>query len=174
MLRRLAAGCRAADNRRQPPSTVRAAWTSDLPTAGAEEEMTKLSPAVRAFLEEPRFCVFADIGADGRPHQTVLWYELQGDTIMMNTACGRAKDRNLRRDPRASFCVEGGARYVAIRGTCTLQADDQEAAQADIKRLAARYDGAESAERQAATFRKQRRETIRMTIERVDAHGFDE
>jgi PPOX class probable F420-dependent enzyme len=135
--------------------------------------MATLSPAARAFLEEPRFCVFADIGRDSVPHQTVLWYELQGNEIMMNTARGRAKDRNLNRDSRASFCVEDGLRYVTIVGTCTLNWEDQETAQADIKRLAVRYDGEEVAERMAANqFRKQERETIRMTIERVDEHGF--
>ena len=134
--------------------------------------MTQLSPEVRAFLEEPRFCVFADINRNCTPHLTVLWYELQGDTIMMNTARGRVKDKNLHRDNRAAFCVEDGARYVTITGTCQLQYEDQEAAQADIKRLAARYDGPESAERAAANFRKQQRETIRMSIDSVDVHGF--
>jgi PPOX class probable F420-dependent enzyme len=136
--------------------------------------MKELPPAVRAFLAEPRFCVFADISPSGVPHQTVLWYELQGDTIMMNTARGRLKDRNLRHDPRASFCVEDGGRYVTIVGACTLQWEDQEAAQADIKRLAVRYDGEAEAERMAAAqFRKQQRETIRMSVERIDARGFE-
>lgn len=134
----------------------------------------ELSPAVRAFLEEPRFCVFADIGRDGLPHQTVLWYELQGDTIVLNTARGRVKDYNLRRDPRASFCIEDGYRYVTITGTCRLQSADQEAAQADIKRLAERYHGPERGERMAANFRREERETIRMRIERIDARGFGE
>lgn len=133
----------------------------------------ELSPAARAFLEEPRFCVFATIGKSGLPQQTVLWYELQGDTIMMNTAPGRVKDHNLRRDPRASFCVEDGYRYLTITGTCELQSDDQEQAQADIARLAVRYEGPERGEQMAANqFRKQRRETIRLRVERVDAHGF--
>ena len=135
--------------------------------------MATLSPAARAFLEEKRYCVFADIGPDGLPHQTVLWYELQGDEIMMNTALRRAKDKNLRRDPRASFCVEDGYRYVTITGTCALQWEDQEAAQADIYRLADRYEGSKRAEEMAAgQFRKQQRETIRLTIDRVDEHGF--
>ena len=135
--------------------------------------MATLSPAARAFLEEKRYCVFADIGPDGLPHQTVLWYELQGDEIMMNTALRREKDKNLRRDPRASFCIEDGYRYLTITGTCTLQWEDQEAAQADIYRLAERYEGTERAEQMSAgQFRKQDRETIRMSIERVDAHGF--
>lgn len=133
----------------------------------------ELSPAVRAFLEESRFCVFATIGRDGLPQQTVLWYELQGDTILMNTARGRVKDRNLRRDPRASFCVEDGYRYVTITGACELQWEDQARAQADIHRLAVRYDGPERAERMAAgQFRKEERQTIRMRIEAVDARGF--
>lgn len=137
--------------------------------------MAQLSPAVRAFLEEPRFCVFADINDDGTPHQTVLWYELQGDTILMNTAKGRVKDRNLTRDPRASFCVEDGYRYVTIVGACTLQSEDQQAAQADIKRLAVRYHGPERGEEMAASsFAKQTRETIRLRIDsaKVDVNGF--
>jgi PPOX class probable F420-dependent enzyme len=134
----------------------------------------ELSPAVRAFLDEKRFAVLATIREDGLPQQTVMWYQLQGDTIMMNTARGRVKDRNLHRDPRASICVEDGQRYVTLSGACDLQWEDQERAQADIKALAVRYSGPESAERQAATFRKEVRETVRMSIERVDARGFEE
>jgi PPOX class probable F420-dependent enzyme len=134
--------------------------------------MAQLSSEVRAFLEEPRFCVFADINANGTPHLTVLWYELQGDTIMMNTARGRVKDKNLHRDNRAAFCIEDGGRYLTITGKCELQYEDQESAQADIKRLAVRYDGPERAEQQASNFRKQQRETIPMSIESVDARGF--
>ena len=134
----------------------------------------ELPATIRAFLEERRYCVLATVGPDGMPHQTVLWYELRGDTIMMNTARGRVKDQNLRRDPRASFCVEAGARYVTITGTCELQWEDQEAAQADIHALAVRYEGREHADRVSASqFRKQQRETIYLTIDTVDAHGFD-
>ena len=136
--------------------------------------MATLSPAVRAFLAERRFCVFADIGADGVPHQTVLWYELQGDEIMMNIGRKRVKNKNLLRDARASFCVEDETRYVTIVGTCALQWEDQEAAQADIKRLAALYSGAEAAERMSANaFRTEERMTIRMSIDRVDVRGIE-
>ena len=135
--------------------------------------MEKLAPVVRAFLAEPRFCVFADINEDGMPHQTVLWYELQGDAIILNTARGRLKSRNLRRDTRASFCVEDGYRYVTISGACALQSDDQEAAQADITRLAIRYHGQEKGQAMAADFAKQTRETIRLSIDKVDVNGFD-
>ena len=125
-----------------------------------------LSGEQRAFLAERRFAVMATINPDGSPQQTVVWYELQGDEIMLNTAAGRLKDKNLRRDPRISLCVEDDYRFVTITGRARL-IDDQAIAQADIERLAVRYDGAESAKRQMERFSKQRRVTIRMPIEKI-------
>ncbi|HEX5506367.1 MAG TPA: PPOX class F420-dependent oxidoreductase [Thermomicrobiales bacterium] len=133
----------------------------------------EISPAVRAFLAEPHFAVLATIGKGGVPQQTVVWYELRGDTIMLNTKRGRVKDLNLLRDPRASFCIEDGYRYVTIVGACALD-DDQERAHADIAALAIRYHGRERGERQAANFRKEERVTIHLRPERVEAYGFGE
>ncbi|MGI9253224.1 MAG: pyridoxamine 5'-phosphate oxidase family protein, partial [Thermomicrobiales bacterium] len=36
--------------------------------------MTALTPAIRAFLDEPRFAVLATVNADGILQQTVMWY----------------------------------------------------------------------------------------------------
>src|SRR5690242_1955254 len=83
-----------------------------------------LSEDLRRFLEEPRFAVVATINPDGMPQQTVVWYGLRGDEILMNTARGRRKERNLRRDPRLSLAVEDGYRYAAIAGIARL-VDDQ-------------------------------------------------
>jgi PPOX class probable F420-dependent enzyme len=134
----------------------------------------KLTPAVRAFLDEKRFASLATINPDGSPHQTVMWYELQGDTIMMNTKRGRIKDQNMVRDPRVSICVEDGQRYVTIAGTVAM-IEDQARAQADIKALATRYDGPEEAEAISRdTFSKQERITLILSIDHVIADGFGE
>lgn len=130
-----------------------------------------LSPEVRAFLAEPRFAVLATINSDGSPQQTVMWYDLEGELLMMNTAEGRVKACNLRRDPRVSVCVEDGYRYVTLAGRASL-IEDQERAQADIARLAVRYHGEERARSMIEQFRGQRRITILVPIERVSAHGF--
>jgi PPOX class probable F420-dependent enzyme len=128
---------------------------------------------VRAFLEEPRFGVLGTVNADGSPQQTVMWYELRGDTVMMNTKRGRQKDRNLLRDARASLCVEDGFRYVTLDGTIAM-VDDQEVAQADIAALARRYHDADEAERMAReVFGPQERITLLLSIEGADIHGFD-
>lgn len=133
-----------------------------------------LSDDVRAFLKEKRFAVLATINVDGSPQQTVMWYELQGDEIMMNTRDGRVKAGNFRRDPRASICVEDGERAVTIQGTIRL-IEDAETAQADIRRLAVLNHGSEKGNVMADnSFARQRRMTIRLPIEHVIPHGFDE
>lgn len=123
------------------------------------------------FLKEARFGVLATIGADGTPHQSTVWYELQGDELMMNTKRGRLKDRNLRRDPRASLCIEDGYRYLALRGSIT-SIDDQTVAQPDIERLAVRYHGAaKAAEQVRDQFTHEERVTIRFRPEHIDEYG---
>ncbi len=130
----------------------------------------QLSERARAFLAEPRFGVLATINADGSPQLTTMWYELQGDEIMMNTLAGRLKDRNLRRDARVALCFEEGYQYVTVTGTVQL-VEDQATAQADIAHLAHRYHPAERAAQMVETqFARQERVTLRMTIERVSEH----
>jgi len=133
-----------------------------------------LSDAARSLLAEKRFAVLATISSDGLPHQTVMWYELRGDDIIMNTAAGRVKDRNLQREARVSICVEDGYRYVTISGVIETN-DDQEIAQEDIRRLAIRYHGQEAGEKQSQEqFSKQHRITLRLPIGQVIEHGLDE
>lgn len=136
--------------------------------------MAAISNVVRQFLEEKHFAVLATIARDGTPHQTTMWYELRGDTIMMNTRKGRLKLHQLRHDPRCSVCISDGYRYVTIAGVATLD-DNPATAQADIRDLAIRYDGQESGQRQAQEFfSKQRRVSIYVPIQRVIAHGLEE
>ena len=130
-----------------------------------------LNDNVRAFLEEERFAVLATIKRDGAPQQTVMWYELQGDQIMMNTAEGRVKAHNFRRDPRISICIEDGYRFVSISGRVELN-EDRELALNDIHRLAVRYHGQEKADAMLDGFRKDVRVTIMMSIDHVITNGF--
>jgi PPOX class probable F420-dependent enzyme len=134
----------------------------------------QLTPALREFLAEPRFAVLATIGGDGAPQQSVMWYELAGDEILMNTKRGRFKERDIARDPRISLCVEDAYRFVALSGRIARVIDDQDIARADILRLGVRYDGRTEAERQMRElWSKQERITYFMTVERIHAPGFE-
>lgn len=134
--------------------------------------MSGLTPAMRAFLEEPRFAVLATVGTSGAPRQTVMWFLLEGDEILFNTARGRRKPEHLAREPRVSLVVEDGYRYVGMSGTVRL-IEDRETTQRDIRRIAEHY------QRDAALLRPmlerfatQDRLSYRFRIEGVISNGF--
>jgi nitroimidazol reductase NimA-like FMN-containing flavoprotein (pyridoxamine 5'-phosphate oxidase superfamily) len=103
-----------------------------------------------------------------------MWYLLEDDEIMFNTALGRRKPDNLSRDPRASLLVTDadGYRFVRVDGRVRPN-DDQAVAQADIRRLAVRYydDPARVEGAVADNWSKQHRITYRMRIRSVYSAG---
>ena len=127
----------------------------------------QLSERARAFLNDHRFAVLATYNEDNTIQQTVMWYLLEGDTIMMNTKKGRKKDKNIRHDPRISVCIPDGYIYVTLTGSAEL-IDDQEIAQRDIYRLSALNHGEKGAQEQMQSqFSKEQRVTIRLHIEHI-------
>jgi PPOX class probable F420-dependent enzyme len=129
-----------------------------------------LSEKARALLQERRFAVLGTINKDGSPQLTTMWYLLDGDVILMNTKAGRTKERNMRRDPRISVCIEDGYSYVTISGTVEM-IDDPQVAQRDIYRLAVRYNGEEEARRQMEEqFSKETRVTLHLKLEHIIEH----
>jgi PPOX class probable F420-dependent enzyme len=126
-----------------------------------------ISPDLRSWLlEERRYPVMATIGPDGRPSQSVVWFDLdpeRDDTVILNTLEGRLKDRHLRRDPRLSLCFEDGYRYVTLEGRAELD-DDRVRALAEIRALAHRYGEGDD------SFAPGNRVAIRMRVERVIWH----
>jgi len=133
----------------------------------------ELTQAERDFLNEPRFAVLATTNEDGSAHLTVMWYALEGDEIVFNTAAGRKKPENLARDPRASLIVPDQYKFVRVEGTVRAN-DDQRVAQADIRMLALRYYQSEDRVRRGveAGWSKQLRITYRMPVQHVYSSGF--
>ena len=133
----------------------------------------ELTDEQRAFLKDKRFAVVGTKNPDGSPHLAVMWYLLDGDDIVVNSRRGRIKDRNLAADPRMSVVVEDGYRWIRIDGRVRIE-HDQRVAQADIRRLAARYYENERKVDEAVrdTFSKQHRITYRLPILSVAGEGF--
>ncbi|WHT22003.1 TIGR03618 family F420-dependent PPOX class oxidoreductase [Crossiella sp. CA-258035] len=97
-----------------------------------------LSPEVREWLARPLFWHLATLNADGSPQVTPMWVEADGDRVLVNTALGRVKEENLRRDPRVSLSAtwpEDPYDRVEIRGTVVAFVTG-ETAEAGMDRLA--------------------------------------
>jgi PPOX class probable F420-dependent enzyme len=138
--------------------------------------ITSLPDHVRRFLAEPRYAAVATIDEDGAPRQAVVWFLLDGDTIVVNSLHGRRWPTNLRRDPRVSIAITDHAQesWVGLAGTVEV-IDDQEQAQADIAAMARRFHGADSAEARdaIAAFRTQRRVSFRLRPTNIHDHVED-
>jgi PPOX class probable F420-dependent enzyme len=116
----------------------------------------------------------ATLDPDGAPRQAVVWYRLDGDEIVLNSAVGRRWPANLLRDGRISLAVFGddGYRWVGLTGTAA-PVTDQATAQADIAEMARRYhaDDPAKAEHLIATrFTRQERISFRVRIDGVHEH----
>jgi PPOX class probable F420-dependent enzyme len=107
---------------------------------------------IRAFLlDDLRFATISTIDPDGTPRQAVVWYAVDGDEIVINSAIGRRWPSNLLRDPRIAFTVidaADGYRWIGLRGTVHA-ITDWATTQADIAGMARRFhaDEPEEAER---------------------------
>jgi PPOX class probable F420-dependent enzyme len=121
---------------------------------------------VRDFLDHLRFATIATLDPDGSPRQATVWYRLDGDEIVINSAEGRRWPANLMRDPRIALTVndgEDGYRWVGLTGTVQATTD-QSTAQADIAEMARRYhaDDPDKAERLIRDrFQRQQRVSFR-------------
>ena len=130
---------------------------------------------IRAFIDDIRFATIATTDPDGAPRQAVVWYTVEGDEIVLNSAVGRRWPANLLRDPRVALSVvdaSDGYRWVGLTGRVTV-VDDQATAQADIAGMARRYhrDDPDKAERLIQRqFERQARISFRMGVLTVTRH----
>ena len=124
-----------------------------------------LSSASRAIIDKPVLAHVATLGAQGEPYVTPVWIELDGDDLIINTALGRAKARNLANDERVALSLtdpDDDETVIAIRGTVigfTTDGGDEV-----IDRLAKKYLGAD-----AYPFRREGeiRVTVRIRTDRI-------
>ena len=101
---------------------------------------------VRAMLREPIFFHIATTNPDGSPQLSVVWADVDGDLIRFSTAEGRAKPRNLRRDPRIALSFtapDNDYRNIVIYGRAV---EIEQRGMDLIDHMACKYLGAEKYE----------------------------
>ena len=130
-----------------------------------------LSQKQREFLEQPFACAATTLRSDGSPHTTVVWVDVDHETVGFNTAVGRAKERHLRKDSRLSLVVidpQDQYRWIAVSGRAELTTDG---ADAQIDRLAKKYLGKDEYPWRSP---EEQRINVRIRPHRIDASGLDE
>lgn len=95
-------------------------------------------------LESDATAVFGTVNPDGTPHMTPVWVGRDGDDVLVNSATGRRKVENARRNASAGLCVldpDDPYRYLSAWGE--LVEVTTEGAEAHIHELSQRYTGEE-------------------------------
>ncbi|MBW3593706.1 MAG: PPOX class F420-dependent oxidoreductase [Actinobacteria bacterium] len=103
--------------------------------------MAELNEKARRLIEEPNFGYIATVMEDGSPHVSPVWVDVENGYVRVNTATGRVKERNLRRDPRVAISVadrNNQYKKVDIRGRVVNMSEGDEAEQ-HIDVLAKKY-----------------------------------
>ena len=101
----------------------------------------KLPESVKKLLQDKAYGHVVTFDAGGRPQVTMVWMDAEGDELLFNTAEGRKKPQNLRRDPRIIVSVQDRhdpQAYAVIHGSATVT---EAGADAHIDKLAKRFLG---------------------------------
>ena len=104
----------------------------------------ELSDELKQVLDQPTFVTLVTVQPDGSPQASPVWVKRDGEELLISTTQGRRKERNLRRDPRASVVVQpfdDPYRYAEIRGTATVGEPGTAEANALIDELSHKYTG---------------------------------
>ena len=119
--------------------------------------------------QKKSFGAFTTVMPDGGPQTTPVWVDHKNGQVWVNSALGRQKDKNVRRDPRVAVAVidpDNPYRYVEVRGK-VVEITEQ-GADAHIDQMAKKYLGQDK-----YPFRQpgERRVLYKIVIEHAHAYG---
>jgi PPOX class probable F420-dependent enzyme len=104
-------------------------------------------PATHADLltTKPAFAHVATLNPDGSPQVTPVWVDFDGTHVLINTAKGRVKAKNLAREPRVALSIadpDHAYRYLGIQGRVVEMTET--GGDAHIDKMAKKYLGKDS------------------------------
>lgn len=77
-------------------------------SVGSHDEVASLAdldPIYKQLLDEPYACVLAVMGSDGRPNLTPMWFDYEGDKVLVNVATHRKKVDWIRANPQLTILI---------------------------------------------------------------------
>ncbi|MBI4300091.1 MAG: PPOX class F420-dependent oxidoreductase [Chloroflexi bacterium] len=130
------------------------------------------APQIREFLSHPYLAKLATINRDGSPHLTYVWFELNGNALLVPTTKDRVKTKNIERDPRATIAIDNpdnAWQWVIVGGRVSVVT---EGAHDLIERLALKYMGPERGTAYGRQTKSEPRITLRIEPQKLRTMGF--
>ena len=92
--------------------------------------------------QKKAFANFATLMPDGSPQVTPVWVDFDGTHVLVNSARGRQKEKNLQKNSRVALAIldpDNPYRYLEIRGK--VDTITEEGADDHIDKMAKKYMG---------------------------------
>jgi len=104
--------------------------------------MSTIPDKFKDLFHKKAFAHIATVMPDGSPQVTPVWCDYDGTYILINSAKGRVKDKNMRRDARVALAIQdpdNAYRYIQVRGT--VAEITEQGAEEHVDTLAKKYTG---------------------------------
>ena len=104
--------------------------------------MSTIPDSFSDLFQKKTFAQLATIMKDGTPQVTPVWWEFDGTYVVINSAKGRTKDRNMRRNPHVALSIqdpENPYRHLSLKGTVVEITEND--ADSHIDKLSKKYTG---------------------------------
>jgi PPOX class probable F420-dependent enzyme len=128
----------------------------------------KIPQSLRKVLEDKAYGHVATFNAQGKPELTMVWMDVEGDELIFNTAEGRRKPDNIRRNPRVIVSVQdrnNPQSYAVFHGKGRIS---EAGADEHIDKLAKRFLGVD---KYPARQPNEKRLIVRIGVDRISGMG---
>ena len=101
-------------------------------TVGGRESVQSLDdldPIYKQLIDEPVTAVIAVIGDAGRPNLTPVWFDYEGNTVLLNLATHRKKAGWLRKNPQATFLLmnpQNAYHWLSVKATVVREISEDD------------------------------------------------
>jgi PPOX class probable F420-dependent enzyme len=144
----------------------------------AVQSLDGLDPIYKRLLDEPVTAVIAVISPSGRSNLTPVWFDYDGDTVLLNLATHRKKVEWLRQNPQATFLLmnpENAYHWLSIKATVSreIAEDDPEEGQRvtdQLNRIFKKYTGGDEYALRDPSF-DERRVLFELKVDSVATFG---
>jgi PPOX class probable F420-dependent enzyme len=142
------------------------------------QSLEDLDPVYKQLIDEPVTAVVAVIGDAGRPNLTPVWFDYEGNTVLLNLATHRRKVDWLRKNPQATFILMNPANayhWLSIKATVVREISEDEPEEgprvtAQLNRIFKKYTGGEEYALRDPSF-DERRVLFELQVDSVATFG---
>src|SRR3954468_24923011 len=143
------------------------------------QSLADLDPVYRTLLDEPVTAVVAVSGRTGRANLTPVWFDYEGNTVLLNLATHRKKVDWLRQNPQATFLLKNPQNpyhWVSIKATVSREVSEDDPAEgprvtAQLDRIWTKYTGNDGPYGLRDPGRDERRALFELAVDSVATFG---